>query len=172
MIVDLLRNDLSRIAEPGSVSVPALFDVTRHGDVLQMTSTVEATAKANLSLQELLNAVFPCGSVTGAPKKRSMELIQALEPSPRNYYCGGSTPMGILPLAYRFALLISKKIPKQKKRNSRWGLGLVSPLIRTHSTNGKSAASSQALFASYLVQWVYLKPCGLRMAGQFDMRNI
>ncbi|SNX28506.1 para-aminobenzoate synthetase / 4-amino-4-deoxychorismate lyase [Polynucleobacter meluiroseus] len=88
MIVDLLRNDLSRIAELGSVHVPALFSVAQHGDVLQMTSTIEAQAKSHLTLLEILNAVFPCGSVTGAPKKRSMEIIQELEPTDRGYYCG------------------------------------------------------------------------------------
>jgi para-aminobenzoate synthetase / 4-amino-4-deoxychorismate lyase len=88
MIVDLLRNDLSRIALPGSVTVPNLFHVAQHGNVLQMTSTIEATAKPDLNLRTLLDAVFPCGSVTGAPKKRSMEIIQELEGSPRGYYCG------------------------------------------------------------------------------------
>jgi para-aminobenzoate synthetase/4-amino-4-deoxychorismate lyase len=88
MIVDLLRNDLSRIAIPGSVTVPDLFQVRQHGNVLQMTSTIEAKAQPNLSLRSVFGAVFPCGSVTGAPKKRSMEIIRALEPAPRDYYCG------------------------------------------------------------------------------------
>lgn len=88
MIVDLLRNDLSRLAQLGSVNVPQLFNVARHGDVLQMTSTVEATAKRGLRLIDILMAVFPCGSVTGAPKKRSMEIIQELESSERGFYCG------------------------------------------------------------------------------------
>jgi para-aminobenzoate synthetase/4-amino-4-deoxychorismate lyase len=88
MIVDLLRNDLSRVALPGSVTVPTLFHVARHGNVLQMTSTIEAKAKPDTSLRTILDAVFPCGSVTGAPKKRSMEIIQELEDSPRGYYCG------------------------------------------------------------------------------------
>jgi para-aminobenzoate synthetase/4-amino-4-deoxychorismate lyase len=88
MIVDLLRNDLSRLASPGSVSVPQLFEVARHGNVLQMTSTVQAEAKPDIQLRDVLNAVFPCGSVTGAPKKRSMEIIQELEPEERAYYCG------------------------------------------------------------------------------------
>jgi para-aminobenzoate synthetase/4-amino-4-deoxychorismate lyase len=88
MIVDLLRNDLSRVALPGSVTVPALFHVAQHGNVLQMTSTIEATAKPDASLRTILDAVFPCGSVTGAPKKRSMEIIQELEDTPRDYYCG------------------------------------------------------------------------------------
>ena len=88
MIVDLLRNDLSRLALPGTVSVPQLFEVARYGDVLQMTSTVQAKIKPGIQLREVLNAVFPCGSVTGAPKKRSMEIIQELEAQDRNYYCG------------------------------------------------------------------------------------
>ncbi len=88
MIVDLLRNDLSRISLPGTVIVPNLFDVARHGDVLQMTSTVQGQLKPKTSLLEILNAVFPCGSVTGAPKKRSMEIIQDIEPQDRGYYCG------------------------------------------------------------------------------------
>ena len=88
MIVDLLRNDLSKISLPGSVKVPNLFEVQQHGDVLQMTSTISSTSKENLRLKELLQAIFPCGSVTGAPKKRTMELIQELESEPRNLYCG------------------------------------------------------------------------------------
>ena len=88
MIVDLLRNDLSRISLPGTVTVPNLFEVARHGDVLQMTSTVQGQVKPNTTLFDILNAVFPCGSVTGAPKKRSMQIIQELEPEDRGYYCG------------------------------------------------------------------------------------
>jgi para-aminobenzoate synthetase/4-amino-4-deoxychorismate lyase len=88
MIVDLLRNDLSRLAVLGSVKVPHLFEVARYGDVLQMTSTVEATAKPGLCLIDVLTAIFPCGSVTGAPKKRSMEIIQELEATERGFYCG------------------------------------------------------------------------------------
>jgi para-aminobenzoate synthetase/4-amino-4-deoxychorismate lyase len=88
MIVDLLRNDLSRVSLPGTVTVPNLFEVARHGDVLQMTSTVQGQAKPNTSLLDILHAVFPCGSVTGAPKKRSMQIIQELEPEDRGYYCG------------------------------------------------------------------------------------
>ncbi|MEY3224777.1 MAG: hypothetical protein RL565_967, partial [Pseudomonadota bacterium] len=88
MIVDLLRNDLSRLALPGTVTVPELFEVARYGDVLQMTSTVQAEIKPGIELHDVLNAVFPCGSVTGAPKKHSMQIIQELEPQDRGYYCG------------------------------------------------------------------------------------
>lgn len=88
MIVDLLRNDLSRISLPGTVLVPNLFEVARHGDVLQMTSTVQGQIKPEIALFDIFKAVFPCGSVTGAPKKRSMEIIQELESEDRGYYCG------------------------------------------------------------------------------------
>ena len=88
MIVDLLRNDLSRISLPNTVTVPNLFSVARHGDVLQMTSTVQGQVKPDIALAEIFNAVFPCGSITGAPKKRSMEIIQELESQDRGYYCG------------------------------------------------------------------------------------
>ncbi len=88
MIVDLLRNDLSRISLPNTVTVPNLFAVARHGDVLQMTSTVQGQVKPHTALIDVFNAVFPCGSVTGAPKKRSMQIIQELESDDRDYYCG------------------------------------------------------------------------------------
>ena len=88
MIVDLLRNDLGRIAEIGSVKVPALFAVERFNRVLQMTSTVTATQRANTDLVDVLSALFPCGSVTGAPKIRSTQIIRELEPHPRGIYTG------------------------------------------------------------------------------------
>ncbi len=88
MIVDLLRNDLGRIAETGSVSVPELFSVERYRSVLQMTSTVRARMRAGTGIREVIEALFPCGSVTGAPKIRAMEIIRELEPDPRGVYTG------------------------------------------------------------------------------------
>ncbi|CAJ0810874.1 bifunctional chorismate-binding protein/class IV aminotransferase [Ralstonia flaminis] len=88
MIVDLLRNDLGRLARPGSVRVPALFEVTPFGSVLQMTSTVEAEIPPATGLADCLRALFPCGSITGAPKRRTMEIIDALEPELRGLYTG------------------------------------------------------------------------------------
>jgi para-aminobenzoate synthetase/4-amino-4-deoxychorismate lyase len=88
MIVDLLRNDFGKISKSGSIKVPELFHVDQHGDVLQMTSTIESTAKDQLNLKELLQAIFPCGSITGAPKKRTMQIIQDLEDQERRMYCG------------------------------------------------------------------------------------
>lgn len=88
MIVDLVRNDLSRIAETGSVAVPRLFEVESYPTVHQMTSTVTAGLRPGTGLIDILRALFPCGSVTGAPKKRTMEIIAAMEQSGRGLYCG------------------------------------------------------------------------------------
>jgi para-aminobenzoate synthetase/4-amino-4-deoxychorismate lyase len=88
MIVDLLRNDLGRIARTGSVGVPALFEVRRYSSVLQMTSTVQAQLADGVSLNDIFDALYPCGSITGAPKRRTMEIIRELEPAPRGIYTG------------------------------------------------------------------------------------
>jgi para-aminobenzoate synthetase/4-amino-4-deoxychorismate lyase len=86
MIVDMLRNDLGRVAELGSVEVASLFDVERYPTLLQMTSEVRARSRAPLSA--LFEALFPCASVTGAPKKRTMEIVAATEVAPRGVYTG------------------------------------------------------------------------------------
>lgn len=88
MIVDLLRNDLSRIALPHSVVVSKLFAVEPHPTLWQMTSTIQATARPGTTLEEIFTALFPCGSVTGAPKAKAMELIADLETEARGVYCG------------------------------------------------------------------------------------
>jgi para-aminobenzoate synthetase/4-amino-4-deoxychorismate lyase len=88
MIVDLLRNDVGRLARPGSVQVPELFQVERFDSVLQMTSSIHAEIEPQLGLAELMPALFPSGSVTGAPKLRTMEIIAELEQSPRGIFCG------------------------------------------------------------------------------------
>ena len=88
MIVDLLRNDLSMCCRPGSVRVPALFDVEPYDTLTQMTSTVEGTLNREATTGDLLRALFPCGSITGAPKRRAMQRIHELEPEPRGVYCG------------------------------------------------------------------------------------
>ncbi|MBL8908936.1 MAG: aminodeoxychorismate synthase component I [Rhizobiales bacterium] len=88
MIVDLLRNDLSRISRIGSVHVPKLFEVETYPTLHQMTSTVAAELLPDLDLYALFAGLFPCGSVTGAPKIRAMEIIRAIETMPRGVYCG------------------------------------------------------------------------------------
>lgn len=86
MIVDMLRNDLGRVAAVGSVAVPDLFTVERYPSLLQMTSTV--TARTEAALADICAAVFPCASITGAPKVRTMGILRDLEPRPRGIYTG------------------------------------------------------------------------------------
>jgi para-aminobenzoate synthetase/4-amino-4-deoxychorismate lyase len=88
MIVDLIRNDLSRIAESGSVEVSDLFRIETYPTLHAMVSTVRAKKRAEAGIADILRALFPCGSVTGAPKIRAMEILRELESSPRGAYCG------------------------------------------------------------------------------------
>ena len=88
MIVDLLRNDLSKIATDGSVKVEKLFEIEKYETLFQMTSTISAKVDKEIKPSTLLSALFPCGSVTGAPKIRAMEIIHELEANARGVYCG------------------------------------------------------------------------------------
>ncbi len=88
MIVDLLRNDIGRLSLPGTVRVPELLTVERYETLFQMISRIEGKLRPDTSWQEVFEALFPCGSVTGAPKIRTMEIISGLEVSPRGVYTG------------------------------------------------------------------------------------
>ena len=88
MIVDLMRNDLSRVCEAGSVKVEAPFAVETYPTVHQMVTTIHATLQEGMGAMDVIRAIFPCGSITGAPKIRAMELIDAVEAMPRGPYCG------------------------------------------------------------------------------------
>jgi para-aminobenzoate synthetase component I len=88
MIVDLVRNDLGRVAEPGSVSVPALCALEEHPGLVHLVSTVRARLPGGVGWPEIIEATFPPGSVTGAPKSSALALLDELEPEPRGPYCG------------------------------------------------------------------------------------
>ncbi len=88
MILDLIRNDFGRICKTGSIAVPSLFDIERFQTLFQMTSTVRGELKDGITLKEIFEAIFPCGSITGAPKIRAMEIIAELEAEPRGIYTG------------------------------------------------------------------------------------
>lgn len=88
MIVDLLRNDLSRVCQPGSVRVPELFSIETYETVHQMTSLVTGQLQDRTGLGDIFRALFPCGSITGAPKLRAMEVLGDLEGAARDIYCG------------------------------------------------------------------------------------
>ncbi|MDR3156599.1 MAG: aminodeoxychorismate synthase component I [Lactobacillales bacterium] len=104
MIVDLLRNDLGRIAKPGSIKTTRLFDIETHPTLHQMTSQIEADLENDISLFKIFEALFPCGSITGAPKISTMNIIDTIEKGTRNIYCGA---IGfITPKRYEFSVPI------------------------------------------------------------------
>lgn len=120
MIVDMMRNDLGRLAIPGSVTVPHLFTVETYATVHQLTSTVEAESEA--SLPEVLGTLFPCASITGAPKVSTMNIIRRLEPYARGVYTGG---IGVLEPGgdARFSVAIRTVTVDREARIARYGTG-------------------------------------------------
>jgi para-aminobenzoate synthetase/4-amino-4-deoxychorismate lyase len=127
MIVDLLRNDLSRIATSGTVRVRDLFKVESYPTVWQMTSTVEAQTRPDTTLEDVFAALFPCGSVTGAPKINTMRLIEQLEDAPRGAYCGS---IGLLEpdtlgrgVRARFNVAIRTVVIDRESRQAEYGVG-------------------------------------------------
>ena len=120
MIVDMLRNDLGRVARVGSVTVPRLFEVERYPTLLQLTSTV--TARTGVSVVEILASLFPCASITGAPKVRSMEIIRELESQPRGVYTGAIGCIGPGRQA-RFNVAIRTALIDRERRQAIYGVG-------------------------------------------------
>ena len=125
MIVDLLRNDLGRLARPGSVRVPTLFELERYPTVWQLTSEVTARIADDVGLVEVFRALFPCGSVTGAPKHRTMQLIRDLEAVPRGAYCGavGFVAPPDAQVRARFNVAIRTAVVDQRTGRAVYGAG-------------------------------------------------
>jgi para-aminobenzoate synthetase/4-amino-4-deoxychorismate lyase len=123
MIVDLLRNDLSRVSLPGSVRVPALFEVEEYPTLWQMTSTVTAELAPDWSLAGVFRALFPCGSVTGAPKIRAMQILRALEPQSRGVYCGAIGYAGPAGAVFSVPIRTIELAPVEDAWSGRMGLG-------------------------------------------------
>ena len=126
MIVDLVRNDLGRVARFGTVEAERLFDIERLETVWQMTSTVVAETRPEVRLFDLFAAMFPCGSVTGAPKARTMEIIRSLETSPRGIYCGAIgllAPSGSGRPGAEFSVAIRTLVVNEEDRSAEYGVG-------------------------------------------------
>ena len=126
MIVDLVRNDLGRVAVTGSVDVESLCEVERYDTLWQLTSTVSAQSRPGMGLADVLAATFPCGSVTGAPKVRTMEVIAELESSPRGVYCGSIgllAPPGSGAPRAEFSVAIRTVVVHRETGRAEYGVG-------------------------------------------------
>lgn len=125
MIVDLMRNDVGRLARTGTVRVPALLTVERYDTVFQMTSDVTAELRPDVGLTDLFRALFPCGSVTGTPKHRSMQIIRSVEPEPRGVYCGAVGFVGPpgAPVRARFNVAIRTVVVDTSTDRATYGVG-------------------------------------------------
>ncbi|MEI6646248.1 MAG: aminodeoxychorismate synthase component I [bacterium] len=125
MIVDLLRNDLGKVARPGSVTVKNLFEIETHKTVHQMTSEIFAELKEHTSLLEIFTALFPCGSVTGAPKRSTMQIIDSLERGPRGVYCGAIGFLQPNHSTFSVPIRILQRTCKETAYHYRVGSGIV-----------------------------------------------
>lgn len=123
MIVDLLRNDLSKIVQKGSLSVPKLFEIEEYPTLFQMTSSIKGVLKPSLSLLEIFKALFPCGSITGAPKKNTIEILESLEEEKRGVYCGA------IGMIYKEEALFSIPIRTIIKRGKKCLYGVGSGIV-------------------------------------------
>lgn len=119
MVVDMQRNDLGRVCVPGSVTVPALTQVVAHPTVWHLESTVTGTLRDDITYGALLKATFPCGSITGAPKRAAMQYIAAYEPDPRGYYCGAYGFLG----AGHARLAVAIRVAQYDGKTARFGAG-------------------------------------------------
>ena len=120
MIVDMIRNDLGRIAEVGSVQVPELFKIEKYPTLFQMTSTVQA--KTNASMDEIFSALFPCASITGAPKVSTMNIIAELETTPRKIYTGSIGYVSPNRKA-QFSVAIRTALIDRENKTAQYGVG-------------------------------------------------
>lgn len=147
MIVDLLRNDLGQVAQTGTVQTERLFEVESYPTVHQMTSTITARLKEDVGLLELFRALFPCGSVTGAPKRRSMELIAEIEGQPRGIYCGA---IGYLAPGGEASFSVAIRTLLLEKQTGQISMGVGSGIIW--------GSDPRAEYAECLNKAAFLKP--------------
>ena len=169
MIVDLLRNDLSRVAQVGSVRVPSLFEAERYETVWQLTSTVAVTPKPETTLVDVFAAAFPCGSITGAPKTSAMSIIAELEGRPRGVYCGA---IGVLaPPGHgaraTFSVAIRTAVIDPATRQLSYGVGggitwSSDPVAEDAEVVAKARVLSERRPPMQLLETMYLGPNGLR----------
>ena len=151
MIVDLERNDLSRVSKVGTVKVPELFVIEPNANVNHLVSTVVGTLKDEYNAVDVIKATFPGGSITGAPKIRSMEIIEELEPTKRNDYTGSIGYIGFdgnmdLNIAIRTIVKENEDVYFQVGGGMTWGSN---PSDEYQETLDKAASIMKALRGYY-----------------------
>ena len=169
MIVDLLRNDLSRVAEIGSVRVPNMFTAERYETVWQLTSTIEVTTTSTTSLVDVFAATFPCGSITGAPKASAMSIIAEMEGRPRGVYCGAIgvlSPPGHGPRAV-FSVAIRTAVIDAASRQLIYGAGggitwSSDPVAEDAEVEAKARVLCERRPPIQLLETMFLGPDGIR----------
>jgi len=147
MLVDLGRNDVGKVAMPGSVTVPRLMEVERYSHVMHIVSRVEGLLKPGMDSFDLFMSAFPAGTVTGAPKIRAMEIINELEPSPRGPYAGAVGYFGFND-NMDFCITIRTIIVFKNRLSFQVGAGIVAdsvPEAEYHETLSKGEAMLSAL---------------------------
>jgi para-aminobenzoate synthetase/4-amino-4-deoxychorismate lyase len=164
MIVDLLRNDLGKLAEVGSVEVAALFEMERYETVWQLTSTVNARPRPGTSLTDVFRALFPSGSVTGAPKRSTMALITEVEESRRGVYCGAVgivAPPGA-PFRARFSVAIRTVVVDRATGDAVFGTGGGITWDSTATSEHAELLTKAAILRSRSEEWSLLETIGYR----------
>ena len=151
MIVDLIRNDLGRLCDYGTVRVENLFEVERYPTLWQMTSTVTGQLRPEMGFEQILRALFPCGSITGAPKVHAMQLLAEIEQEPRGVYTGAigyfSRERTVFNVAIRTLDLVGEARDDGRWRRDRHRFGCERGVSRVPVESGISDAHRGALFA-------------------------
>jgi para-aminobenzoate synthetase / 4-amino-4-deoxychorismate lyase len=148
MIVDLLRNDLGKISVPGSVKPEGIFTIEEYNTLFQMTSTITSELKKDISWKEIFTGMFPSGSVTGAPKKRTMEIIQQIENDPRDIYTGS---IGYITPSKQALFNVSIRTILIDKDSSKGTLGIGSGVV--HDSNPEKEYEECLLKGSFLTKF-------------------
>ncbi|MGD7707243.1 aminodeoxychorismate synthase component I [Microlunatus sp. Y2014] len=171
MIVDLVRNDLSRICRPGTVEVSDLFACRRFPTVWQLTSTVSGRLAGDTDLVDVFTALFPSGSVTGAPKARTMELITELEPSPRGVYCGaiGWVAPADRPVRARFSVAIRTAVVGRSTGRATYGVGGGITWGSTPAGEWEEVLAKTAVWDHRPTDWDLLETMGARDGMVVDL---
>lgn len=163
MIVDLMRNDISRITQVGTLNVPEMFEVETYPTVHQMISRIKAKLNPKVTLTDIFAALFPCGSITGAPKLSAMEILDSLEDAPRNAYCGSIGYIGpgnqmLFNVAIRTITLHEKN-----KATLNVGGGIV------WDSNAKGEYEEALLKAQYVAKGQFITPANFSLIETFKL---